>query len=138
MDPTVLGTLGAPPLGTIAADGVVDLADGTTVRWWVVAEDRTHVTEREASARHRRLDDAPVVEVAVKVPGGDVVGRAFGVVDANAGAALAVEVANRTAVPVAVAFVVGPGAVSVGDGELLVDGRPSLHSTRRPARVLVA
>jgi hypothetical protein len=139
MDPTALGTLGAPPLGTIAPDGVVDLADdGGTLRWWVVAEDRTHVTEREASARHRRVDDAPVVEIAVKVPGGDVVGRTYGIVGADAGAALAVEIANRTAVPVAVALVVGPGAMSVRDGALLVDGRPSLRSSRRPARVLVA
>jgi hypothetical protein len=139
MDGTVLGTLGAPPVGTIGADGVVVLADGArTVRWWVVAEDRTHLTEREASARHRRVEDAPVVEVAVKVPGGDVIGRSFGMVGPDSGAALALEVANRTAVPVAVAFVVGPGAMSLGDGELMVDGRQFLHSTRRPARVLVA
>jgi hypothetical protein len=139
MDRTVLGTRGAPPLGAIGADGVVVLAgERGTVRWWVVAEDRTHIIEREASVRHRRVDHAPVVEIAVKVPGGDVVGRSYGVVAGDDGAALAVEVANRTAVPVAVVFVLGPGAMSVNDGGLLVDGRPSLHSTRRPARVLAA
>jgi hypothetical protein len=138
MDGTPLGILGAPPVATIDDQGVVELAgSGPTLRWWVVAEDRVHVTEREVATRRRRVDQAPVVETAMKVPGGDVVGTVFAFSGGDV-AALAFEVVNRTAVPVAIAVVVGPGEVSRSGGDVLLDGAVVLRSSRRVGRSVVA
>src|SRR5690606_19813207 len=73
-----VGTLGSGPIAWVDPGGVVTDADGrTTLRWWVLAEDRLHVIEDEAAVRQRLVDDGPVVETAVRVPGGDIVGTVF-------------------------------------------------------------
>ncbi len=79
--------------------------------WWVGAEDRWHVPAREVGLTQRRIDGAPVVETTLRVPGGEVVHRAFG---ARGGAHpggddwVVVEVENRSALPVALAWVIRP------------------------------
>jgi hypothetical protein len=102
-----LGTLGSRPIASVRPDGTIVDADGTSeLRWWVLAEDRLHVTEREAAVRQRLVDDAPVVETAVRVPGGDVVATAYGAVKAGSPAPLVgVEIRNATAVPVIIVVV---------------------------------
>jgi hypothetical protein len=52
--------------------------------------------------RQRRLDGTPVIETALRVPGGDVRHRAFAVADT--GGLVVVEVENDSPLPVAVAF----------------------------------
>ncbi|HNH96905.1 MAG TPA: hypothetical protein PLY51_15135, partial [Microthrixaceae bacterium] len=107
-----LGTLDSGVIGRVDGAGSVQL-DGArwSLDWWIGAEDRWHHPSREASVRQRCVGGSPVVETAVRVPGGDVVSRSYAV-QAHAGdwrgTAVVVEVENRTAVPVALAFVARP------------------------------
>ena len=111
--------------------------------------------------RQHLVDDTPVVETAMHIPGGDAVHRAYAVRDrgpTGEGAdLLVVEIENRSAVPFALALVVGPfdpyapvgevaAAVGVVAGDrrgpggsvLLVDGRPGLLLAKAPARAAAA
>ena len=77
---------------------------------------------------------APVVETFVRVPGGDVVQRAYGAAVA-AGAVVVVDIENRSPVPLTVALLVGlpgGGVVDFDDSALRVDGVPRLAVSRRP------
>ena len=114
--------------------------------------------------RQHLVDDTPVVETAMHVPGGDVVHRAYAVRDrgptGDDADLLVVEIENRSAVPVALALVVGPfdpyapapGADPAGEPSggsvssltldvgpersvLMVNGRPGLLLAKPPARV---
>ncbi|UDY37016.1 hypothetical protein [Dermatobacter hominis] len=145
---TPLGTLDSGVLAHVDEAGSVQLLGSRwSLDWWVGAEDRWHHPSREASVRQRTVGDAPVVETALRVPGGDVVARAYGV-QAHAGdwrgPAVVVEVENRTAVPVALAVVLRPLSLD-GEGHLRsvrsegptveVDGARLLLA-REPARVV--
>src|SRR5205085_7083985 len=116
--------------------------------WWVGAGDRWHLPSREMAVRQSRPDAVPVVETAMRIPGGDAVQRVYAVPGSSpeAGGLVVVEVENRSAVPVAVAFAVRPynaeGLAVVGEIELAdtaitvsVDGRPALLLPRPPAGV---
>jgi hypothetical protein len=114
--------------GTVAPVGVE-----WTMRWWVAGEDRWHRPDADAAVRQRLIDDTPVVETAVRVPGGDATGLAYAFA-AQGAAALAGRVTNASPVPIAVAFVVGPAAsVVVQDSLVVVDGRHAVHLSRRPS-----
>lgn len=153
--------LATTPLGTIDAGAVADVDDAGWVQlrgaswsldWWVGAEDRWHHPAVESAVRQHLLDDAPVVETAMRVPGGDVVHRAFGVRATSPTAdgqlwddsAVLVEVENQTAVPVALAFVVRPlelggdgrvGEVAIDGTVVRVDGRVAAVLSRPVVRV---
>lgn len=146
---TPVGTVDAGVLAEVDDAGSVQLRGATwCLDWWIGAEDRWHHPAREAAVRQRNLDVSPVVETALRVPGGDVVARAFGV-QASAGdwrgPGVVVEVENRTAVPVALAFVIRPvtldGTGSVrsvrsSGADVVVDGRDRLLLSRTPPRVV--
>lgn len=148
---TPVGTVDAGVLAVVDDSGLVHRS-GTTwsLDWWIGAEDRWHHPSVEVPVRRFVGGSAPVVETAMRVPGGDVVARAFGV-RARAGEwggpGVVVEVENRTAVPVALALVLRPvrpdgeGALDTVrvDGEVaLVGSRPALLADRVPRRVLTA
>ena len=147
---TPVGTVDAGVLANVDGTGLVRMGECTwALDWWIGAEDRWHHPSREVAVRQRALDAAPIIETALRVPGGDVIHRAFGV-QASAGdwrgPAVVVEIENLTAVPVALALVVrpvtldGPGRVSQvhSDGPVVtVDGRPQVLLARDPARVAV-
>ncbi len=130
---TPLGTIDAGAVGDVDGAGWVQLRGASwSLDWWIGAEDRWHHPAVEPAVRQHLLDDAPVVETAMRVPGGDVVHRAFGVRATSPSAdgelwddsAVLVEVENQTAVPVALAFVLRPLALG-GDGrigEVAIDG----------------
>ncbi len=145
-----VGTVDAGVLAHVDAAGAVEpVGAGWTLDWWVGAEDRWHHPSVEASVRQRTLEDTPVVHTAVRVPGGDVVSRAGGVVATVAGAAapaVLVEFENLSAVPVALALVVrplraeGPGrvvAARVHGATVVVDGASALRLDRPVARVVL-
>ncbi len=155
---TLLGTLATPARGLVDGRGRVASAPGWALDWWIGAEDRWHRSDQEAAVRQHLVDDTPVIETAMHIPGGDAVHRAYVGRDrgADGGAdLLVVEVENRSAVPVALALVVGPfdphaprgqgGSVSslsleVGVGVascvLWVDDRPGLLLAKPPARAV--
>ena len=150
-------------IGTVASDrkAIVDPRglvtpwyDGWSLDWWVGAgtgttgddKHRWHFPSREAAVRQRLVDDTPVVETAMRVPGGDVVHRVYAV--ARDEPLVIVEVTNKTPVPVALALAVRPynpeGLAVVervtfeGDRDhstVLVDGRPAIFLPRRPNRM---
>ncbi|HEX9258660.1 MAG TPA: hypothetical protein VF855_03925 [Acidimicrobiales bacterium] len=99
----VIGTIGSARRVTVTPWGAVVPHDGSPVLdWWVAADDRWHVPSVEPTVRQRRIDGAPVVETALRVPDGDAVQRVYAVADG--GGLVVVEVENRSPLPFAVAF----------------------------------
>jgi hypothetical protein len=104
---TYVGTLGSPARPRVGTAGWVQVEPGWDLGWWVGAEDRWHLPEHEVAVRQRLLSEGPVVETAMRIPGGDAVQRVFAVAgSAELGPMLVIEVENQSAVPVAVALVV--------------------------------
>jgi hypothetical protein len=139
---TTIGVLDRPERGAVDPCGlVVPEHAGWALDWWIGAEDRWHVPGRSPTIRQRLLG-GPVVETAMRVPGGDVLHRAGGFLSSELGPCLVVEIENRTPVPVAVALAVRPyhplGLTEVRaivlDGDVVwVDERPALILPRPPA-----
>lgn len=152
--------LASAPVGTIDAAAIADVDPAGWVQlrgtrwsldWWIGAEDRWHQPAREAAVRQRPVDAAPVIETSMRVPGGDVVHRAFGVRATSPtddgiwdDSAVVVELENQTAVPVAAAVVIRPltlaGAgevrsVEVDGSVVRVDGRVAAVLSRPVARI---
>jgi hypothetical protein len=135
----VVGALGGHRTARVSAIGDVGVHDlDWTLGWWIGADDRWHVPEREVAVRQHLVDAMPVVETAMRVPGGDAVQRVYGV--AGAGAPIVVEVENASGAPFVATFVVR-GARSVrlagpveGAGAVVVDNRTTLVTARPPAR----
>lgn len=131
----VIGSVGS------AHDVVVDPRGGVGVGgrpwslgWWVGAADRWH--EPGSNSLQHRVDGLPVVETSLRVPGGQVVHRAWGVAGPGGRQLAVVDVENRSKEAVAVALVVRGGRRLAYDGDrtVLVDGAPAVVLARRPAR----
>ena len=141
---TTIGTLDAASTAIVDPRGLLTpRVDGWSLDWWIGAEDRWHFPSREAAVRQQLVDDAPVVETAMRIPGGDAVQRVYAVPGPEGSLAI-VEITNRTPTPFAVALAVRPyhaeGSVSVEriglrDTTVVVDGRPALLLPKRPQRV---
>jgi hypothetical protein len=100
---TTIGVAGGRWRGTVTPWGAVVPWDGSAVLdWWVASEERWHTPAQEPSIRQQLLRDVPVVETALRVPGGDAVHRAFAV--ATTGGLTVVEIENRSSRTFAVAF----------------------------------
>ena len=102
-DMTIIGTLAEGALADVGPSGQIASGASGTLNWWVAADDRWHTPADEITLRQSRLEGAPVIETAIRVPSGDVVHRAFGVAS-GLGALIVVEIENRSPLPVAVAF----------------------------------
>jgi hypothetical protein len=104
---TTVGTLGSPVRVGVGLDGWARIEAGWQLGWWVGAEDRWHQPEHEVAVRQHLVEESPVVETAMRIPGGDALQRAYAVAGVDAlGPLLVMEVENVSAVPVAVAIVV--------------------------------
>src|SRR5947209_9616614 len=80
---TPVGTVDGTRPGVVDSHGAVTPGTGDatwTLDWWIGGDDRWYVPEREVTLRQSLVDDTPVVETAVRVPSGDAVHRAYGVV----------------------------------------------------------
>ncbi|HEX6786881.1 MAG TPA: hypothetical protein VF076_06770, partial [Acidimicrobiales bacterium] len=98
-----VGVLGGSWRGRVTPWGAVVPADGSaTLDWWIAAEDRWHTPAREPAVRQRAVEGVPVVETAVRVPGGDVVHTVYAVADG--GGLTVIELENRSPAGVAVAL----------------------------------
>jgi hypothetical protein len=135
------------PVGTIAS-GVTALVDERgTVRpvdarwslgWWIGADDRWHRAEREVAVRQQLVDDTPVVETAMRVPGGDIVQRVYGI-RSGGDDAIVVSFENQTAVPVALTVVLdGVRKLHVDGATVHLDRRPALWFEKAPVRFAAA
>jgi hypothetical protein len=104
-----IGILGTGARADVLPWGAIQPTSAPRLDWFVAADDRWHVPEREPTVRQVRLAGTPVVETRLRVPHGDVVHRSFCVPDR--GGLVVVEVENDSPLPVAVAFA-GPDVVS--------------------------
>ncbi len=150
-----LGTIDAGVIADCDPAGLIQMRGETwSMDWWIGAEDRWHYPSSDAAVRQRRIGDSPVIETAMRVPGGDVVQRAFGVRATSAHAdgslwddsAVVIEIENLTAVPVALALVLrpfeldAPGVISSLESQgsvLSVDGRVAAVLSKVVARRVV-
>jgi hypothetical protein len=117
--------------------------DGWSLDWWVRAGGGWHLPSRAADVRQGLVGGAPVVETAMRVPGGEAVERVYAVAGGNDPTAV-VEVANDTAEPLTLALAVRPynpeglaviEHIEVRDRTVIVDGRAGLVLPRAPAAV---
>jgi hypothetical protein len=141
---TAVGTVGSPTKGVVDPRGLLTpWYDGWSLDWWIGAEDRWHFPSREAAVRQQLVSDTPVVETAMRVPGGDAVHRVYAVPGED-GPMAVVEITNRTPTPFAVALAIRPynpeglavvERVGLVDRTVTVDGRPALLLPRRPQRM---
>lgn len=145
---TVVGNLDSDRLALVDPRGLVTLgADGWSLDWWIGADDRWHVPSREVGVRQRLVDASPVVETAVRIPGGDAVQRVYAIRRSSqdgGGELVVVEVENQSKLPVALALAVRPAnprgvaeveQIDLSDTTVLVDGRPALLLPKPPSRV---
>mgnify|MGYP000515945590 CR=1 FL=1 len=131
------------PLGTAGAGVIASIDDGArlhvlghpwTVEWWVGAEDRWHRPSQSASLRQSLVEASPIVESRVRVPGGDIIHRAFAFQGGDR-PLVATEIENDSAVPVVLAIVVtGAAEVHVDGAVVAIDGRPALAFPAPPSQ----
>ena len=146
---TAVGNLDSPWEAIVDPRGLVTpWFDGWSLDWWVGADDRWHLPSREDNVRQRLVADTPVVETAMRVPGGDVIERVYAIRRSSAeggGELVVAEVENATKVPVALALAVRPynpeglsviERLELHDGTTVtVDGRVALLLPSPPSRV---
>jgi len=140
---TMVGSIGSSREAIVDPRGLVTpWFDGWSLDWWIGADDRWHFPSRDAGVRQRLLDNAPVVETAMKVPSGDAVQRVYAVPGEED--LVIVEIENRSPIPFAVALAVRPynpeglavvERIRMVDNAVSVDGRPALLFPKAPARV---
>jgi hypothetical protein len=145
---TAVGNLDSPWEAIVDPRGLVTpWYDGWSLDWWVGADDRWHVPSREVGVRQHLVDATPVVETALRIPGGDAVQRVYGMRRSSAeggGELVVVEIENRSKLPVALALGVRPynpeglavvERISFHDATTVaVDGRPALLLPRPASR----
>ncbi|MDQ3107301.1 MAG: hypothetical protein M3Q68_05785, partial [Actinomycetota bacterium] len=141
---TAVGTVSSSAKGIVDPRGLLTpWYDGWSLDWWIGAEDRWHFPSRESAVRQQLVDDTPVVETAMRIPGGDAVQRVYAVPGRD-GPLAVMEITNRTPTPFAVALAVRPynpeglaviERIGLVDQTVTVDGRPALFLPRRPQRL---
>lgn len=141
---TTVGTVSSAATATVDPRGLLTpSAGGWSVDWWIGAEDRWHFPSREAAVRQQLVDDTPVVETSMRIPGGDAVQRVYAVPDGLA----VIEITNDTPTPIAVGLAIRPYGpeglavveqVGLDDRTVTVDGRPALLFAKRPQRLAVS
>jgi len=131
---TAVGVMGGGPpalvdeVGTLHPSGA-----GWSCEWWIGGDDRWHLPANEVAVRQQRLHNEPVLETAMRVPGGDAVQRVYGA--AAPGNPIVVEVENQSPAPFVVAFVVRGAVRAAADGpHASIDNAFVLSWQRAPSR----
>jgi hypothetical protein len=142
---TAVGNLDSRSAAIVDPRGLVTpSAGGWSLDWWIGADDRWHVPSREANVRQRLVDVSPVVETAMRIPGGDAVQRVFAVQRSSTeggGELVVVEIENQSKVPVALALAVRPynpqelssvERIDLDDTAVMVDGQVAVLLPKTP------
>ncbi|MBW3556310.1 MAG: hypothetical protein KY454_05135 [Actinobacteria bacterium] len=137
---TAVGTVGSTAKGIVDPRGLLTpWYDGWSLDWWIGAEDRWHFPSREVAVRQSPVEDTPVVETVMRVPGGDAVQRVYAI--AGEETLAVVEIVNRSRTPFAVALAVRPynpeglavvERIALHGRTVTVDGRPALFLPKAP------
>lgn len=135
----LLGNLASPADATVDPSGRLELP-GWSLDWVAVAGDRwlqpAELAGTGTSVAQQRPGGLPIAETSLRVPGGQLVHRAW-CTHVGGAQVVVVEVENRSTDAVGIGLLAGSGdklafdgerAVTAGDGSVLVLGR-------RPARV---
>jgi hypothetical protein len=133
---STIGVLGGTRDATVDRTGVVSPRATTwELDWWIGADDRWHVPAREAAVRQQLVDGMPVVQTAMRVPGGDAVHRVYGAPATDVGEVAVVEIVNDSAAPFVAALVVrGAAALDLDGATVWADGRSVVRTPRPPSR----
>src|SRR3954469_5241232 len=140
---TAVGNVASPCKAIVDERGLVTpWFDGWSLDWWIGGDDRWHFPSREPNVRQSLIGKGPVVETAMRVPGGDAVHRVYAIsVDEDLAV---VEIENRSPAPFAVALAVRPyhpeglaavERIALIDRTVTVDGRLGLIFPSRPLRM---
>lgn len=134
MPPVSVGVIGGgPPAAVDPVGTLVPAGAGWTCEWWVGADDRWHLPANEIAVRQERVSNVPVVETAMRVPGGDAVQRVYGT--SAPAHPIVVEIENRSPAPFVAAFVVrGAARVGASGAHASVDRAFTLSWPRAPSR----
>ncbi|MDG1876508.1 MAG: hypothetical protein P8I99_03720 [Acidimicrobiales bacterium] len=119
------------PVGRIDDKGTIAVTDSSwRVEWGAKSGADWRLAATQAAVRQDRVDDTPVFETWMRVPGGDVVQR-VGVVNDGDGRALVIEYENASpdAVVVATAGIAAAAMTTDHDGAS-IDGVPWIRSAR--------
>lgn len=140
---TAVGTFASGCKGLVDPRGLLTPRHhGWSIDWWVLSEERWHFPSRESAVRQQLLDETPVVETSMRIPGGDAVQRVFAAAAPEPVAVI--EISNRTPTPIAVALSVRPynpeglaavRRIALRDCAVTVDGVTALRLPRRPSGV---
>jgi hypothetical protein len=130
----LVGSLGNPGRASVDARGAVRVVGASwTLGWWIGGDDRWHLPAVEAAVRQHPAEGTPVVETAMRVPGGDAVQRVYGV--GGPGGIVIVEIENASPAAFVVALTIdGARAVAADGRTITVDGRDALLGPAPPAR----
>lgn len=122
------------PIARIDSVGTIATLDGSwRLEWGVRAGAEWRVAAQERAVRQSRVDDTPVFETLLRVPGGDVIQR-VGVVNDGTGRAVVIEYENASPDAVVVATAgVAPGALRTGEAGVELDGDPWIVPARAGA-----
>jgi hypothetical protein len=133
---TTIGVLGGTRDATVDRRGAIaPRATGWELDWWIGADDRWHVPARETAVRQQLVDGMPVVQTAMRVPGGDAVQRVYGAPASDVGEVTVVEISNESAAPFVVALVIrGASALDLDGATVWADGKSAIRTTRPPSR----
>jgi hypothetical protein len=135
----LIGSLGASIHAQLDGDGAIT-SDGDRLEVWVGADDGWHVLADDATTQQWRPGPAPVFETTVRVPGGEVVQRAYGISTPAESGATVVDIENASPAPCSLAFVLFVAGrrkhVTLERNTLLVDGVPRL-TLAHPARLWI-
>jgi hypothetical protein len=135
---TTLGTLGSVLRASVDTSGIITLGSSVTVSWLIGADDKWHDPVAKASVRQRDTDGMPVIETAMRIPSGDAVHRVWAARSSAGVDAAVVEIANESAVPVALAVVVDAvRTIEYAGTSVKVGGVPTLSFARAPMRFAV-
>jgi len=118
---TLLATLDGTRRAQLDHGGLIGL-DGApwSLDWWIGADDRWYLPAREPSVRQNRIGAGPVVETALRIPGGDARQVSYGAL-VDGYEITVVEITNDSPVPVALALALRPFTLAgEGGGSLAI------------------
>src|SRR3954454_549297 len=140
---TMVGNVGSQWEAIVDPRGLVTpWFDGWSLDWWIGGDDRWHFPSTDPTVRQRLVDATPVVETAMRVPGGAAIQRVYAVQDAEE--LVVVEFENASTLPFALALAVRPynpeglavvERIQLVDRTVTVDGRPAVLFPTEPALV---
>ncbi len=137
----IIGNLGSQQRAEVGSGGVVQLAGGVRIEWWVKAGERWQAPATEISVRDQLLAFAPVLKTSVRVPGGDVIVSVYATVQGQR-ELVAFDLTNQSSAPVAIGFIVRPrpgssDLVTLDGTTVRVGSRPVLFLPSIPVDRLV-